>query len=128
MNIPPSALALCMSLVASTACAADVSSDVRRLHIERDRQQLDLRLKMQQQQDRALAPLRAPVAEQRRGALEREQVQRQEQLLTEEARELSVTGPVEDAASAARRQIQQDRAEHAVSGQLQRFEAERRRW
>src|SRR6478672_7821644 len=89
---------LCAMVMTAAAWSADTSGDLQRLQIERDRQQTELRLRMQQQQERALHPSRDPLTEQRRGALERDQVQRQQQRFEDETRALTVPPP-EDAAS-----------------------------
>src|SRR3954469_2216598 len=92
------AILIVLALGTSPALAADTASDVQRLQIDRDRQQADLRLKMQQQQERALRPPQDATAERRRGQLEREQVQRQQQLFEEQARGQSMPQVSDDAA------------------------------
>lgn len=116
---------LCTILMSAAAGSADAPADLQRLQIERDRQQMELRLRMQQQQERALRPPGDPLTEQRRGMLEREQVQRQQQRFDEQARGLPMVAP-EDAASAARRELERQRLERDALEQAQRFERERR--
>jgi hypothetical protein len=120
-------IAIVVLTAALAAFQAHSAEDVQRLQIDRDRQQMDLRLKMQQQQERARLPSLDALTEQRRGALEREQVQRQQQLFNEDARALALPQPMDDAESAARREIQRQRSDREALEQAQRFEAERAR-
>jgi hypothetical protein len=109
---------------ASQVAAGELTSDVQRLQQERAQQQLELQLKMQQQQDRAVRPATAPLELQRR-QLEREQQQRQQQTHEQDARS-TLAAPGEDTASSARLEIERERAQKEGVEQLQRFDRQRR--
>lgn len=107
--------------------AGEVANDVQRLQQQRDQQQIELRLKMQQQRDRAMWPAPNAAADFQSRQLERDQQQRQQQLLEQQYR--SATQPaagVEIQTETVRREFEQARAMQAAIEQAQRFEAERR--
>lgn len=115
---------LCMNAAAG---AADVAADVQRLQQRRDQQQMELRLKMQQQQNLAAWPSPDPASDLQRRQLERDQLQRQQQLLEQQSRSAGVPGNSADLPTETmRREIAQARAARAVAEQTRRFEAERR--
>jgi len=106
--------------IAGVVHAADSDLDVQRLQQLRDQQQIELRLKMQQHQDRALHPAPTPSAEQQRLYADRDQQQRQRELHEQQSRELSVPGAPTDLAGT--RSLERDRA----AEQARRSDLERR--
>ena len=107
--------------------AGEAVSDVQRLQQQRDQQQLELLLKMQQQRDRAVRPAPNGAAELQSRQLERDQQQRQQQLLDQQSRSATVPASGLDVqAETVRRELEQARATQAAIEQAQRFEAERR--
>jgi hypothetical protein len=116
MRVTAAILALAMSSV----CAAAVE-DVQRQIQQREQSQLELRLKMQQQHDRALQQPANPAADQQQRMLQREQQQRLQQLQERQSRESIGAKPPGE----MQREIDRQRASQAASEQLKRFEVER---
>lgn len=107
--------------------AGEAVSDVQRLQQQRDQQQLELLLKMQQQRDRAIRPAPNATADFKTRQLERDQQQRQQQLLEQQSRSSAMPGTgVDVQTETVRREVEQARAAQAAIEQAQRFEAERR--
>jgi hypothetical protein len=121
-------LVLALTLAPAPLFAAEPGAEVRRLQQQRDQQQTELRLRMQQQQERAPAAARAP--EFRQHQLELNQQQRQRELHERQSRALAVAPPPPgapvDAAEAARRQIEDQRAQQERIELMQRLQWERR--
>jgi hypothetical protein len=102
---------------------ADANTDVRRQLQSRDQQQMELRLKMQQQLERAMRPPRTPSADLRMRQLDRDQQQRLQQLHEQQTR--AMAPPV--AAAQMRRDLEQQRALKAGADQLNDFGSQRQR-
>jgi len=118
----------CAGLVLGFPAALPVRSadatDVQRQLQQRDQQQMELRLKMQQQLDRAARPGQAPSGELRLRQLDRDQQQRLQQL-----HELQTRGMVPPVAPGGaeqmRRELERERALKAGADQLNRFGSQR---
>jgi hypothetical protein len=110
----------CGVLVTGAAAADDVQRQLQ----QRELQQLELRLKMQQQLDRAAQPHQTPGAELRQRQVERDQQQRLQQLQDQEARRAIAPAPA--GAGDGQGAIEQRRAAQAGAEHLNRFGAERR--
>lgn len=107
--------------------AGEAAIDMQRLQQQRDQQQLELLLKMQQQRDRAMRPAPNAAAEFQSRQLERDQQQRQQQLLEQQSRSAATPGAgVDIQTERVRRELEQARAGRAATEQAQRFEVERR--
>ena len=117
------AVALACALAPLTAEASD--AHVQRQVLEREQQQNELRLKMQQQRDRATRPPSSPSADFQRRQVEREQQQRLQQLHEQQSR-ATVAPDASNTPEAAAREADRQRAMQSGAGQLQRFENERR--
>jgi hypothetical protein len=120
--IPAAALAL--GLFAAPASAADAGSDVQRLLQQRDQQETELRLRMQQQQDRAVRPPPDAGSDFRRQQLERDQQQRQQQSLDLESR--GAASRALGASTGTDRASRDSEAAREAAEQEQRFRDERR--
>jgi hypothetical protein len=113
-------LACTVALGASSAGAAD---EVQRQLQQREAQQMELRLKMQQQVDRAVQPPQSPAAVTQQRQLERDQLQRLQQAQDREMRGTIAPAPE---SSGQQAEIERRRAAQAAAEQLNRFGAERR--
>src|SRR5688572_25576613 len=102
----------------SVVFASDASSEVGRLQQQRDHQQMELRLKMQQQQDRALKPGTGTSGDLQRQQVDRDQLRRQQQSHDQQSRS---AGPVQPGSEAERLRRAQTGTED-----LKRYETERR--
>lgn len=102
------------------AVKATAADDVQRQLQQREFQQLELRLKMQQQIDRAAQPPQTPAADLRQRQRERDQQQRLQQSNDQEVR-----GAIPRAALGAA-DMQSERGMGAGAEQLKRFDAQRR--
>ena len=116
------------ALVCALAPVAGAASDahVQRQVLELEQQQNELRLKMQQQRDRATRPPSSPSADFQRRQVERDQQQRLQQLHEQQSR-ATVAPDGSNAPDAAPREAERQRALQGGAGQLQRFDSERRR-
>lgn len=114
----------CILLTFGLACGApaswagDAASDVGRLQQQRDHQQMELRLKMQQQQDRALKPGSGTSADLQRQQLERDQLRRQQQLHDQQSRSAGVVAPGSE--------TDRQRGAQTTAEEMKRYEVERR--
>jgi hypothetical protein len=108
-------VALC---AASTCIAAD---DVQRQLLQREQSQTELRLKMQQQQERALRPPQSPSSDFQQRTLDRDQQQRFQQLQERETREALAPAAPDD----LHREVERQRAPQATAEELKRLERER---
>ena len=108
------------ALVLSAVCTA-ASEDVQRQLQQREHSQTELRLKMQQQRDRAAQSPQTPTEDLQRRVLEREQQQRLDQLQDRQAREAIAPAPPGD----MRGEIERQRLPQAMSEELKRYERER---
>ena len=114
------------ALSAQLANAADSGADMHRLQQQREQQQTELRLKMQQQQDRALRPPQNPGADLQRRQLERTQIERQIQLHDRQSRAGIAPQPaVSEAKEKADQAQESERAARSSAQQLRGFDAER---
>jgi hypothetical protein len=102
----------------SATCAA-LESDVQRQILQREQSQTELRLKMQQQQERALSPPQSSSVDSRRRMLERDQQQGLQQFQDRQAREQ--IAPADD----AQREIERQRTPQTTAEELNRLERER---
>jgi hypothetical protein len=106
------------------ARAADANTDIQRQLQQRDQQQMELRLKMQQQLDRSTRPPQTPSADLRMRQLDRDQQQRLQQLHEQQTR--GMVPPVAPAgAEQMRRDLEHQRALKAGADQLNRFGSQR---
>jgi len=103
---------------------AHAADDVKRQLQQRELQQLELRLKMQQQIDRAAQPAQSPAADLRARQVERDQQQRLQQSHDQEVR--SAIPPAPAGATAAQGESERRHGVQAGAEQLKRFDAERR--
>ena len=115
-----SVLAWVLTIWALSAASAD---DVQRQIQQRENQQMELQLRMQQQMDRASQPPQSPAAGLRQRQLERDQQQRLQQSHDREMR-----GTIAPAPEGAPQQgeIERRRASQAAGDQLNRFGMERK--
>jgi hypothetical protein len=104
----------------SSTCTA-LESDVQRQILQREQSQAELRLKMQQQQERGLNPPQSPSADVQRRMLERDQHQRLQQFQERQAREQATPA----AAGDAQRDIERERRAQTTAEELNRLERER---
>jgi hypothetical protein len=104
----------------SSTCAA-LDSDVQRQILQREQSQTDLRLKMQQQQERGLNPPPTPSADVQRRMLERDQQQRLHQFQGRQARDEATLAAPGD----AQREIERQRRTQTTVEELNRLERER---
>lgn len=118
------ALRLLASAAALFTTAATAADDVQRQLQQREIQQLELRLKMQQQADRAAQPPTTPAANLIQRQVERDQLQRLQQLQDQEARGMIAPAPVSGAGTLG--ETGKPRGLDAGAEQLRRFDAERR--
>jgi hypothetical protein len=107
-------------LASSGAPAGEPGSDLQRLQIQRDQQQLELGLKMQQQQERAMRPAPNPALELQRRQFERDQLQRQQQFFDEQTRATIAPAPAADLGGG------RARAAQSAAESTGRLEAEQR--
>lgn len=114
--------ALTALVLLGTRCAGAADSEVQRQLQQREQHQTELRLKMQQQLDRAMQPRQGPSFEVRRRQLEREQQQRLQMLHDQQLR--GTIGP--GAGGEMRREIERQRDSKANTEELRRFGAQRR--
>jgi len=118
-RVRPLIVCVCL-LIVPGAFAAD--NGVRRQLQQREQQQLELRLKMQQHADRATQSPPNPSADVHQRTLERDQQQRLQQLHEQQLRESAAAGRGPD----VQRELERQRASQAGAEELKRFEAERR--
>lgn len=104
----------------SSTCAA-LESDVQRQILQREQSQTELRLKMQQQQERAASPPQSSAADSQRRMLERDQQQRLQQFQERQAREQLAPAPAGD----AQREVARQRSAETTGEELKRLERER---
>jgi hypothetical protein len=104
----------------SSTCAA-LESDVQRQILQREQSQTELRLKMQQQQERALNPPLSSSADSQRRTLERDQQQRLEQFQERRSREQAAPAATGD----AQREIERQRGAQTTAEELNRLKRER---
>jgi hypothetical protein len=121
------AAAIAVTLHAQLAPAADAASDVQRMLQQREQQQRELRLKMQQQQDRAIRPPPDAASDFRLRQLERDQQQRQRQDFDIDSREAAsrAQGPGSREADRAFTESQAARAAREDAEQERRYRIER---
>jgi len=110
-----------VGMLAASGAWAATTDDVQRQLLQREQSQTELRLKMQQQRDRAVQPPLTPREDVQRRNLEAEQQQRLGELQERQAREAIVPAPQGD----MRREIERERLPQASSEELKRYERER---
>lgn len=119
-------VACVFALSAQLANAADSGADMHRLQQQREQQQTELRLKMQQQQDSALRPPQNPAVDLQRRQLERTQLERQMQLHERQSRAGIAPHPaVSEAREKADQAQESERAARSSAQELRGFDAER---
>ena len=111
---------LLATLGVSSTCIA-LESDVQRQILQREQSQAELRLKMQQQQERGVNPPQSPSADMQRRMLERDQQQRLQQFQERQAREQATPAAPGD----AQREIERQRRAQTTAEELIRLERER---
>ena len=114
------ALSLVAAFCATSMCVA-AEVDVQRQLLQREQGQAELRLKMQQQQERASTPPQSPSADFQRRTLERDQQQRFREFQERQARE-ALAPP---AANDVQQNIERQRAPQTTAEELKRLERER---
>jgi hypothetical protein len=124
--VSESAIVRALALLLLVACArpllaAESALDVQRQLRERERSDIELRLKMQQQ--RPLHP--APAADSPMRDLQRDRQVRQRELLDERAREASARELAPDTTAGALEQNRRMRIEREAAEQARRFRMER---
>ena len=108
------------ALAASAVCAA-ATDDVQRQLLQREQSQTELRLRMEQQRERAAQPAQTPREDVQRRMLEAEQQQRLGELQERQTR-----GAIAPAAPGdTNREIERERLPQASSEELKRYERER---
>ena len=118
------ALMLFACAVALGTVGATAADDVQRQLQQRELHQLELRLKMQQQIDRAAQPPQGTAADLRQRQVERDQHQRLRQSHDQEVRR--AIPPASVGGTEAQGEVERRRGIQAGAEQLKRFDAERR--
>ena len=115
---------ICACAAALGTAGAAAADSVQRQLQQRELHQLELRLNMQQQIDRAAQPPQGTSADLRQRQVERDQQQRLRQSHDEEVRR--AISPASVGATEEQGEVERRRGIQAGAEQLKRFEAERR--